>query len=128
MRTTQTPPRNIDEYIAAFPDDVQEVLEKIRLRIRKAAPDAEETVRYGLPTFRLEGNLVHFGAWREHVGFYPTPTGIEKFEKELSVYERAKGSVKFPLARPVPLALISRIVKFRVKENLDKAAAKAKKK
>jgi len=128
VRTTQTPPRSIDEYIAAFPDDVQEVLEKIRLRIRKAAPDAEETVRYGLPTFRLEGNLVHFGAWREHVGFYPTPTGIEKFEKELSVYERAKGSVKFPLARPVPLALISRIVKFRVKENLDKAAAKAKKK
>ena len=128
MRTTQTPPRNIDDYIAAFPDDVQEVLEKIRLTIRKAAPDAEETVRYGLPTFRLEGNLVHFGAWREHVGFYPTPTGIEKFEKELSVYERAKGSVKFPLARPVPLALISRIVKFRVKENLDKAAAKAKKK
>ncbi len=128
MRTTQTPPRTIDDYIAGFPDDVQEILEKIRMRIRKAAPGAEETVRYGLPTFRLEGNLVHFGAWKEHVGFYPTPTGIEKFEKELSVYERAKGSVQFPLARPIPFALISRIVKFRVKENLDRAAAKAKKK
>ncbi len=128
MRTDQTAPKSIDEYIAGFPPDVQETLQKIRTTIRKAAPDAEETVKYGIPTFTLKGNLVHFGAYKEHIGFYPTPTGIEKFKKELSVHETSKGAVQFPLDRPIPFDLISEIVKFRVKENLEKAEAKKKKK
>jgi len=128
MKTDQTAPKTIDEYIAGFPHDVQEILEKIRITIRKAAPDAKETINYQIPTFTLNGNLVHFAAFKKHIGFYPTPTGIEKFKRELAVYEGAKGSVKFPLDEPIPFALISRIVKFRVKENLDRAAAKGKKK
>jgi uncharacterized protein YdhG (YjbR/CyaY superfamily) len=128
MRTDQAAPKNIDEYIAGFPHDVQEILEKIRMTIRKAAPDAEETINYQIPTFTLKGNLVHFAAFKKHIGFYPTPTGIEKFKNELSVYEGAKGSVKFPLDKPIPFALISKIVKFRVKENLARAEAKGKKK
>ncbi len=128
MKTNRPAPRNIDEYIAGFPQDVQEILEKVRLTIRKAAPDAEETISYQMPTFTLKGNLVHFAAHTKHIGFYPTPTGIEKFKKELSVYEGAKGSVKFPLDEPIPFELISKIVKFRVKENLARAAAKEKKK
>ncbi len=128
MRTHQAAPKNIDEYIAAFPHDVQEIMEKIRLTIRKAAPDAEETISYQIPTFTLKGNLVHFAAFKKHIGFYPTSTGVEKFKNELSVYEGAKGSVRFPLDKPIPFALISKIVKFRVKENLDRAAAKGKKK
>ena len=128
MKTNQTAPKNMDEYIAGFPNDVQEFLEKIRMTIRKAAPDAEETINYQIPTFTLKGNLVHFAAYKKHIGFYPTPTGIEKFKNELSVYEGAKGSVKFPLDRPIPFDLISKIVKFRVKENLERAEAKGKKK
>jgi len=128
MKTDQTAPKTIDEYIAGFPHDVQEILEKIRITIRKAAPDAKETINYQIPTFTLNGNLVHFAAFKKHIGLYPTPTGIEKFKRELAVYEGAKGSVKFPLDKPIPFALISRIVKFRVQENLDRAAAKGKKK
>jgi uncharacterized protein YdhG (YjbR/CyaY superfamily) len=128
MNTEQTAPRNIDEYIAGFPPDVQQILEEIRLTIRKAAPDAEETISYQIPTFRLKGNLVHFGAFKKHIGFYPTSTGIEKFKDELSDYEGAKGSVKFPLDKPMPFDLISRIVMFRVRENLARAEAKQKKK
>jgi len=128
MRTSQTAPRTIAEYIEAFSDDVQEILEKIRVTIRKAAPEAEETINYQMPTFTLKGNLVHFAAYKKHIGFYPTPTGIEKFKKELSVYEGAKGSVQFPLNKPIPYELISKIVKFRAKENLERAAAKGKKK
>jgi uncharacterized protein YdhG (YjbR/CyaY superfamily) len=128
MKTDRTAPKTIDEYIAGFPDDVQEILEKIRMTIRKAAPDAEETISYQIPTFTLKGNLVHFAAFKKHIGFYPTSTGIAKFKKELAVYEGAKGSVKFPLDKPIPFSLISRIVKFRVKENLARAAAKGKKK
>ena len=127
MRTDQTAPKTIDEYIAGFPQDVQEILEKIRITIRKAAPGAKETIRYRMPTFTLEGNLVHFAAFKTHIGFYPVPTGIEKFKNELSVYEGGKGSVKFPLDRPIPFGLISRIVKFRVKENLARAKARGKK-
>jgi uncharacterized protein YdhG (YjbR/CyaY superfamily) len=119
MKTNQTAPSQIDEYIACFPDDVQEILEKIRMTIRKAAPDAEETISYQMPTFALKGNLVHFAAYKNHIGFYPTSTGIEAFKKELSVYEGGKGSVRFPLDKPIPFDLISRIVKFRVKENLE---------
>lgn len=128
MRANQTAPRDIDEYIAGFPKDVQEILEKIRMTIRKAAPDAEEIIKYQIPTFTLKGNLVHFGAFKKHIGFYPAPSGIEEFKEELSVYEGAKGSIKFPLDKPIPFALISKIVKFRVKENMGRGEAKRKKK
>lgn len=128
MITHRTTPKDIDEYIAGFPNEVQEILEKIRRTIREAAPEAQETISYQIPTFTLKGNLVHFAAFKKHIGFYPTPTGIEKFKKELSAYEGAKGSVKFPLDKPIPFALISQIVALRVKENLEKAEAKGKKK
>jgi uncharacterized protein YdhG (YjbR/CyaY superfamily) len=128
MRTNQAAPGTIDEYIAGFPHEVQEILEKIRTTIRKAAPGAEETISYQIPTFTLKGNLVHFAAFKKHIGFYPTSTGIVKFKKELAAYEGAKGSVRFPLDKPIPFALISRIVKFRVKENLARAEAKGIKK
>ena len=126
MRTDQTTPKTVDEYIAGFPHEVQEILEKIRKTIRAAAPDAKETIKYQLPTFTLKGNLVHFGAFKKHIGFYPTPTGTEEFRDELSVYEGAKGSVRFPLDKPIPFALIRKIVKFRVKENLERAEARGK--
>jgi uncharacterized protein YdhG (YjbR/CyaY superfamily) len=128
MRTNKTAPKNIDGYIAGFPDDVQKILEKVRMTIRRAAPDAEEAIKYQIPTFTLKGNLVHFGAFKKHIGFYPTSTGIEKFKHELSVYEGAKGSVQFPFDKPIPFDLISKIVKFRVSENVDRAEAKQKKK
>jgi uncharacterized protein YdhG (YjbR/CyaY superfamily) len=119
---------SIDEYIATFPKDIQKILQEIRQTIKAAAPEAEETINYQMPTFTLKGNLVHFAAFKKHVGFYPTPTGIEKFKRELSVYEGAKGSVQFPLDKPIPYALISKIVRFRAKENLARAIAKGKKK
>lgn len=128
MKTDRAAPEDIGAYIAGFPRDVREILEKLRRTIREAAPDAEETINYQIPTFTLKGNLVHFGAFKTHIGFYPTPSGMRKFEKELSAFEGAKGSVKFPLDRPIPYALVARIVRFRVRENLDKAAASAKKK
>jgi len=127
MKIDQTGPKNIDEYIAGFPPEVQAILEKIRLTIRKAAPGAEETIKYQMPTFTLHGNLVYFAAFKTHIGFYPIPTGIEKFKKELAPYKQGKGSVQFPLDQPIPYGLISKIVKFRVKENAAKAA-KGKKK
>jgi uncharacterized protein YdhG (YjbR/CyaY superfamily) len=128
MRTDQTAPKNMDEYIAGFPSDVQAILEKIRMTIRKAAPAAEETIKYQIPTFTLKGNLVHFAAYKTHIGFYPAPTGIEKFKKELSIYGSGKGTLKFPLDKPVPFDLISKIVRFRVKETLKRSEAKGKKK
>jgi uncharacterized protein YdhG (YjbR/CyaY superfamily) len=128
MKTNKTIPKDIDEYIASFPKDIQEILEKLRTTIRKAAPDAEEIINYQIPTFTLKGNLVHFAAFKKHIGFYPTPKGIEVFKKELSAYEGAKGSVKFPLDKPIPFDLISKIVTYRVKENLERAEAKMKKK
>lgn len=128
MRTDQTAPKNMDEYIAGFPSDVQAILEKIRMTIRKAAPAAEETIKYQIPTFTLEGNLIHFAAYKKHIGVYPAPTGIEKFKKELSIYGSGKGTLKFPLDNPIPFDLISKIVKFRVKETLKRAEAKGKKK
>jgi uncharacterized protein YdhG (YjbR/CyaY superfamily) len=105
---------DIDSYIASFPEETQKILEKLRATIREAAPEAKETINYGMPTFTLKGNLVHFAAFKNHIGFYPTPAGIEEFKKELSVYAGAKGSVQFPIEKPLPLELISRIVKFRV--------------
>ena len=128
MKTNKTIPKDIEEYIASFPKDIQEILEKLRTTIRKAAPDAEEIINYQIPTFTLKGNLVHFAAFKKHIGFYPTPKGIEVFKKELSAYEGAKGSVKFPLDKPIPFDLISKIVTYRVKENLERAEAKMKKK
>jgi uncharacterized protein YdhG (YjbR/CyaY superfamily) len=127
MATDEPQPKNIDEYIAGFPEEVQGKLEEIRSTIKMAAPEAEEAIKYQIPTFLLEGILVHFAGYKKHIGFYPTPSGIEKFQSELSVYEGAKGSVKFPLDDPIPFELISKIVKFRVQENLEKAAAKGKK-
>jgi len=127
MKADQTIPKTINEYIAGFPPDVQEILEKIRLTIRKAAPDAKETIKYRMPTFTLKGNLVHFAAYKDHIGFYPVPTAIEQFKDELSAYQGGKGSVRFPLDKPIPYDLISRIVEFRVHENLARAEAKGKK-
>jgi uncharacterized protein YdhG (YjbR/CyaY superfamily) len=128
MKTDQAAPRNIDEYIAGFPSDVQAILQQIRTTIRRAAPDAEETINYRMPTFTLKGNLVHFAAYGEHIGFYPAPTGIEKFEDELAAYRTGKGTLRFPLDGPIPYDLIGRIVEFRVQENLERAKAKGKKK
>jgi uncharacterized protein YdhG (YjbR/CyaY superfamily) len=126
METSRSTPENIDEYIARFPEAVQEILEKIRRTIREAAPDAEEAISYQIPTYKLKGNLVHFAGYQKHVGFYPASSGIERFKEELTDYESAKGSVKFPLDKPIPYDLIGDIVAFRVKENLEKASAKAK--
>jgi len=127
METNKSTPKDIDQYIAGFPADVQEILEKVRLTIKKAAPDAKETISYQIPTFTLEGNLVHFAAYKKHIGFYPTSSGIEKFKKEVSAYKWAKGSVQFPLNQPIPYELITQIVTFRVKENSERAEAKGKK-
>ena len=121
------PPQNIDEYIAEFSQEVQDKLQKIRETIRNAAPDAVEKISYQMPTFAQEGNLVHFAAFQNHIGFYPAPQGIEEFKEELSLYKGGKGSVQFPLDQPIPYELISKIVAFRLKENLEKAAARKKK-
>ncbi len=124
METSKTAPKDIDEYIAGFPKDIQTILQKIRKTIKKAAPEAQEKIGYQMPTFTLNGNLVHFAAFKNHIGFYPTPSGTEKFKKEISVYKAAKGSIQFPLDQPIPYDLISKIVEFRVKENLAKAKKK----
>jgi uncharacterized protein YdhG (YjbR/CyaY superfamily) len=123
---SQSPPTTLDAYIAGFPEDVQEILQKIRRIISDAAPDAEEAIKYQIPTFVLGGNLVHFAAFAKHIGFYPTPSGIEQFKDALSAYNTAKGSVQFPLDSPIPYTLIKRIVNFRVKEVRDKIASKPK--
>lgn len=116
----------IDEYIAAFPEDVRKVLNQLRQAIQATAPEAEETISYQMPTYTLHGNLVHFAAFKHHIGFYPTPTGIEAFQKELAPYKGAKGSVQFPLDQPLPLPLIRRIVQYRMKENLERKQKKKK--
>ena len=126
MTTTPEPPQTIDAYIAAFPDDVQAILQQVRRTIREAAPEATEAIAYGMPTFRLHGNLVHFAAFKNHIGFYPVPSGMAAFQEELSAYKQGKGSVQFPLAQPMPYDLIRRIVQFRVEENRAAAAAKGK--
>jgi len=124
----KNPPQTIDDYIAGFPVEIQEKLQKIRETIRNAAPDAQEKISYQMPTFFQEGNLVHFAAFKNHIGFYPTPVGIEEFSEELSVYKGGKGSVQFPLDQPIPYDLINRIVAFRLKNNFERAAAKREKK
>lgn len=120
MRTRQPAPKDIDEYISGHPPELQTILKKIRSLIREITPEAEETIKYQIPTFTLHGNLVHFAAFQKHIGFYPEPTGIQKFQKELAAYQSAKGSVQFPLDQPIPYDLIRRIVKFRVQENLER--------
>jgi len=125
MKTKQTTPQNIDEYIAGFPKDVQEILEKIRMTIRKAAPAAEEAMSYKMPTFNLKGQyLIYFAAYKKHIGLYPVPVGDAEFNEEVSAYQAGKGTLQFPLDKPIPYKLISKIVKVRSKENSSKAAAK----
>ena len=126
MHENTFPLSPIDAYIATFPNDIQAILQALRAAIRAAAPDAEETIAYQMPTFRLKGNLVHFAAHRQHIGFYPTPSGIAAFRDELAAYKSAKGSVQFPLDQPLPLDLVQRIVRFRVAENQAAAAGQRK--
>jgi len=116
MKTEHAGPRTIDEYIAGFPHDVQVILRRIRLTIRKAAPDAKEVIKYQIPTFTLRGNLVSFAAYQNHIGIYPVPKGTERFQKQVAGYKSAKSTVRLPLDKPVPFELISRLVKFRVRE------------
>jgi uncharacterized protein YdhG (YjbR/CyaY superfamily) len=118
----------VDEYIAGFPKNVQKQLQVLRATIRKAVPGVEEAIKYGIPTFVLKGNLVSFGAWKDHIGFYPAPREVEGFKKALSAYEGAKSTAKFPLDKPLPVSLISKMVKFNAKRNQEKAKAKMKKK
>lgn len=121
MATSRKTPKSLDDYMDRFPKDVQLRLQKLRLTVKKAAPQAKEKISYGIPAFTLNGMLVWFAAFKNHIGFYPRTSAIAAFKKELSVYKGAKGSVQFPFDKPLPLTLISRIVKFRVKENLSKA-------
>ncbi len=114
----------MDEYIAAFPKEVQDILERLRQAIREAAPEAEETISYGMPAFKLNGPLVYFAAFKNHIGFYPTSSGITVFHKEISSYKQGRGSVQFPINEPVPFDLVKKIVKFRAKENIDRAQKK----
>ncbi len=124
MDTKSAPPQSIDEYIANFPLEIQKILQEIRLIVQKAAPEASEKISYGMPTFVLKGNLVHFAAFKNHIGFYSTPSGTTQFQQEILGYKHAKGSIQFPLEKAMPFDLIAKIVKFRVEENLAKAATK----
>lgn len=126
MKAKQVAPEDIDEYIAGFPKDVQKILQKIRMTIRKVAPKAEEAIKYQIPTFVLDGNLVHFAAYKNHIGLYPAPRTIDHFKKELADYEGGKGTVQFPLDKPIPYDLIRRMVKYLVSKNLERAKAKKK--
>ena len=121
VRTDHRAPRNIDEYIATCPRNVQDSLERVRATVRKAAPGAEEAIKYGMPTFVQYGNLVFFGAFKKHIGLYGASTGQGRLKDELSVYAGPKGSLKFPIGKPIPFGLISKAVRFRVRENLKKA-------
>ena len=119
-------PKDIDAYISSYPEDVQELLQRMRETIREAAPQATETISYSMPAFKLNGMLVWFAAHSKHIGFYPRASGIAAFQKELAVYKNAKGSVQFPMDKPLPIKLITRIVKFRVRENLEVVKPKKK--
>ena len=124
MKTKPQKPTTIDEYIADFPPDVQPLLEKVRAAIRKAAPDAEEAIKYMMPTFVQNGNLIHFAGYQNHIGLYPGSSPIVEFKDELSRYETSKGTVRLPLHKPIPAGLIGKITKFCVKRNAERAAAK----
>lgn len=120
-------PKDTNEYIAGFAPEVQQLLEKVRSTIQKAAPEAVEAISYGMPAFKLNGNLVYFAAFKSHIGFYALPSGNEAFQKELSQYKTGKGSIQFPFDKPLPLELITKIVKFRIEENAQKVELKKKK-
>jgi uncharacterized protein YdhG (YjbR/CyaY superfamily) len=124
MKKLQAQPSALDDYISGSPETVRGVLRQVRATIRKAAPEAAETIKYGIPTFVLGENLVHFAAFKKHIGFYPTPPAIAAFREQLSVYKSAKGSVQFPLASPMPLKLIEQMVRFRVKEVRSKGGGR----
>jgi uncharacterized protein YdhG (YjbR/CyaY superfamily) len=128
MKTKRTGPKNIDEYIAGFPNDVQEILEKIRLMIREVAPEAGEKISYQIPAFTLDGDLIYFAAFKKHIGLYPPVKGDEKLRKELAPYLGEKGNLKFPLDEPIPYSLIKRVVKARLKEHREKIASRRGKK
>ncbi|MDP4269963.1 MAG: DUF1801 domain-containing protein [Bacteroidota bacterium] len=128
MKTGNNIPSNIDEYIATFPDTIQELLNQMRAAIREAAPEATEKISYQMPAFAQQGILVYFAAFSKHIGFYPTSSAMEAFSEELSVYKSGKGSVQFPIHQPLPLDLVKRMVRYRVAENLEKAALKSIKK
>ena len=128
MKTAQPAPTTIDAYIAAFPADVQEILEQIRETIRAVVPDAQETISYGIPTFTLHGRyLVYVAGYKKHISVYPAPMGVAEFHEAVSVYGAGKGTLKFPLDQPIPFDLIRSIVRFRITENAERAAAKGKK-
>jgi uncharacterized protein YdhG (YjbR/CyaY superfamily) len=120
MASDKKKSQEIDDYITNFPLEIQSLLESLRQTIRQAAPEAEEAFSYQMPTFKLNGNLVHFAAFQKHIGFYPTPSGIAAFAEELAIYKGGKGSIQFPIDQPLPLNLIAKIVKFRVQKNLAK--------
>ncbi len=120
MKPSISRPSEIDEYIGKFPKETRDMLEQIRSAVKKAAPGAEEVISYKMPAFKLNGILVWFAAFKDHIGFFPTADSIKEFQKELIKYETSKGTIRFPLDKKIPLSLISRIIKFRVKENLNK--------
>ena len=128
MKSDRSVPDSVDAYIAGFPPDVRAILRKMRATIRKAAPGAEERISWGVPAYALDGMLTFFAAFEKHVSIFPGPSGIEKFRKELAAYETSKGTVRFPLGKPIPYGLIARIVKFRVKENRVRAESRLKNK
>lgn len=128
MKANQSVPKNIDEYIAGFPNEVQEKLEKIRLTIQKAVPEAEEKISYQIPAFTWRGTyLIYFAAYKQHIGLYPAPRGVAEFKEAVAEYGAGKGTLRFPFDKPIPFNLVSKIVKYRMKAILEKAAAKAQK-
>jgi uncharacterized protein YdhG (YjbR/CyaY superfamily) len=126
MKASSTKFKTVDEYLSAFPADIKAILKEFRKTIKQAAPQAEELISYNIPAFTLQGRLVYYAAFKNHIGFYPVSSAIKTFQKELSGYKTSKGTIQFPVDKPIPLGLITRIVKFRVKENLEKAKAKNK--
>ena len=122
MKTTDI--NNVDAYIATFPPETRVILEQVRTTIRKAAPKAEEVISYHMPAYKLNSVLVYFAGYKHHIGFYPTPSGIASFQKEIAAYKSSKGAIQFPITQKMPLALITKIVKFRLKEDLEKAKKK----
>jgi uncharacterized protein YdhG (YjbR/CyaY superfamily) len=117
----------INEYISEFPEEIRVILEQVRETIQQAAPEAKEAIRYGMPTFVLNGNLVHFAAYKNHIGFYPAPSGIDAYLDDLAVYRTGKGTIQFPINQPIPFNLVKKVVEFRVNENLGKRKGKVKK-
>ena len=126
MTSEKIKPKNVDGYISGFSKEIQKKLEEMRSTIQRAAPDAVEVISYQMPAYSFNGTLVYFAAYKNHIGFYPTPSAIEHFKDDLSKYEGSKGAVRFPIDQPLPLKLISKIVKFRLEENLGKVVKQIK--